>query len=174
MLSLELTNSYTNELFTILNIMENYKILIVEDDKDWQEAISESLKREGFQVTLADTFNKAEYALRHNTYDGAVIDKGGKASAFESPTGYNYHDGLRVIASIQENQPWCRTVLMTGESYSKSAEISGAHGFADKGWVDFRKVTDFLGRGPFVESHEPEGIALLNEDRPSRNPESYF
>ena len=50
------------------------RILLVEDEEDTREAVSEFLSEAGFQVTVAKDGEIAMELLRNNLYDMVVLD----------------------------------------------------------------------------------------------------
>lgn len=151
---------------------QKLRILIVEDDRDWQDIIIERLQRNGFAYTCATNFDHALKLAQDPEieFDGAVIDKGGKGSV-RTPTVFGYHDGLTVIKELQMYKPTCRTVLLTGESFSQSALSSGAFAYSDKAWLNPTRFIEVLNKGPLVLQEMGKPILNISEPRSPRRPE---
>jgi DNA-binding NarL/FixJ family response regulator len=86
----------------------NDRALIVEDDRSWQQILSEILVDAGLQVDLAESLETAAAKLRSAPHRLAVIDL--------SLGGSDHHnqDGLRVLDSVRQYDPGCVPLLLTG------------------------------------------------------------
>jgi DNA-binding NarL/FixJ family response regulator len=84
------------------------RALIVEDDRSWQQILSEILVDAGLQVDLAESLETAVARLRAAPHRVAVIDL--------SLGGSDHHnqDGLQVLDSVRRYDPGCVPVLLTG------------------------------------------------------------
>jgi DNA-binding NarL/FixJ family response regulator len=84
------------------------RALIVEDDRSWQQVLSEILTDAGLTVDVADNLEGAIAALRATAHRLAIVDL--------SLGGGDYHnqDGLRVLEAVRRLDPGCVTVLLTG------------------------------------------------------------
>ncbi|MBU1248661.1 MAG: response regulator [Proteobacteria bacterium] len=83
-------------------------ILLVDDEPQFLEAIAERVRLKGFEVLTAENGAQAlEVAAKH-TIHLAVVD-------LKLPD----MDGLMVITKIKENQPYVRTILLTGHGDNK-------------------------------------------------------
>jgi two-component system response regulator AtoC len=78
-------------------------VLVVDDDDDLREVISEHLTREGFSVAQAPTGSDALERLRGFAYDGLVID-------LKLPDA----NGLDILESALARYPEVVSVVMTG------------------------------------------------------------
>lgn len=152
--------------------MKNLRILIVEDDEDWRDILEEDLTRAGLQFLAAESFDHALQLARNSdvVFDGAIVDKGGKGS-FRGIASFGYHDGLIVISALRENQPFCRTILLTGESFSMSAQQSGAFAFSDKGWLNKQRLLNEINKGPLHPNEIGQPTINISEHRSPRRPE---
>jgi len=79
------------------------RVLIVDDDPDVAEALSELLKLGGFKTDLKNDGKTAIFAALARPYTAAIID-----------IGLPDMDGLDVMSEIQRHQPALRIFLMTG------------------------------------------------------------
>src|SRR5689334_7379670 len=84
------------------------RALIIEDDRSWQQIISEILTDCGLEVDLAASLDEATLALKSQPHRVAVVDLS------LSPNDHNNIDGLRVLDAIRRLDPNCRAILLTG------------------------------------------------------------
>ena len=84
------------------------RALIVEDDRSWQQIISEILSECGLSVDLANNLNEAVLVLKEQPHRLAVVDLS------LSPNDHNNLDGLRVLDAVRKVDPNCRALLLTG------------------------------------------------------------
>jgi RNA polymerase sigma factor (sigma-70 family) len=84
------------------------RALVVEDDRSWQQIISEILSDCGLQVDVARSFDEAVEELKSKPHRLAVVDLS------LSPNDHNNTDGLRVLETIRRLDPNCRAILLTG------------------------------------------------------------
>jgi DNA-binding NarL/FixJ family response regulator len=84
------------------------RALIVEDDRSWQDILSEILVDSGLVVDLADNLEAAVSSLRNKAHRLAVVDL--------SLGGIDHHnqDGLRVLDLLHQHDPNCQTIMLTG------------------------------------------------------------
>jgi len=84
------------------------RALIVEDDRSWQQLLSEILTDAGMTVDVADSVEAAVACLRETPHRLAVVDL--------SLVSTDHHDqsGLRVLAAVRLLDPGCVTMLLTG------------------------------------------------------------
>jgi DNA-binding NarL/FixJ family response regulator len=84
------------------------RALVVEDDRSWQQILSEILSDTGLEVDVADNLDSAALFLKTQPHRLAVVDLS------LSPNDHNNYDGLRVLDAVRELDPNCRTILLTG------------------------------------------------------------
>lgn len=91
---------------------ESLSILVVDDDEDLGEALSEYLQPSGFRVTVAGSYVKAAEILswRHSRPDILLAD-------LRLPDG----DGLQVIKMAKETNSDILTAVMTGYASLETA-----------------------------------------------------
>jgi DNA-binding NarL/FixJ family response regulator len=84
------------------------RALIVEDDRSWQQILSELLTDAGLAVDVADDLELAVAYLREAPHRLAVVDL--------SLAGHDAHnrDGLQVLDAVRRRDPGCVTILLTG------------------------------------------------------------
>lgn len=86
------------------------RALVVEDDRSWQQIISEILVDCGLEVDIATSLDEATLALKARPHRVAVVDLS------LSPNDHNNVDGLRVLDTVRRLDPTCRAILLTGFS----------------------------------------------------------
>lgn len=84
------------------------RALVVEDDRSWQQIISEILTDCGLEVDVATSLDEATVVLKAQPHRVAVVDLS------LSPNDHNNYDGLRVLDAIRRLDPNCRAILLTG------------------------------------------------------------
>jgi DNA-binding NarL/FixJ family response regulator len=85
-----------------------FTALIVEDDRSWQEILTEILVDFGFQVDVCDDLQSAVSRLHATTYRLGIVDL--------SLIGNDHknQDGLKVLQAIRQFAPNCVSILLTG------------------------------------------------------------
>lgn len=84
------------------------RALVVEDDRSWQQIISEILADIGLGVDIANSIEAATAALRAERHRLAIVDL-----SLGGPDHRN-QDGLQVLSAIRRQDPGCTAVLLTG------------------------------------------------------------
>lgn len=84
------------------------RALVVEDDRSWQQIISEIMSDCGLEVDVAGSLNDAILILKTYTHRLAVVDLS------LSPNDHNNYDGLHVLDAVRRLDPGCKTILLTG------------------------------------------------------------
>jgi RNA polymerase sigma factor (sigma-70 family) len=84
------------------------KALVVDDDRSWQQILSELLSDCGLEVEVAGTLEEATLCLKAQPHRLAVVDLS------LSPKDHNNLDGLHVLEAVRRLDPNCRAVLLTG------------------------------------------------------------
>ncbi len=87
---------------------EPARALVVEDDRSWQQIVSEILADMGLDVDVADSYTAAVATLRAERHRLAVVDL-----SLGGPDHRN-QDGLQVLSTVRQQDPGCTTVLLTG------------------------------------------------------------
>ncbi len=82
--------------------------LVVEDDRSWQQILSEILADSGLTVQVVSSLEEAIAALKAKPHRLAVVDLS------LSPNDHNNYDGLRVLDAVRHLDPNCRSLLLTG------------------------------------------------------------
>ena len=82
--------------------------LIVEDDRSWQEILTEILTDNGLQVIVCDNLQSAVAHLGSTSFRLAIVDL---SLAGED---HSNQDGLKVLEAIKKFAPNCVSILLTG------------------------------------------------------------
>jgi two-component system response regulator AtoC len=108
--------------------------IVIDDDRDFQEAIQEVAQQEGFTVELADTLEKARSLLAKRLPDLALVD-------LSLPDG----DGFALLEQLEET-PSTEVVFITGHATVRSvieALREGASDYLTKP-VDLQRLRTIL------------------------------
>ena len=124
------------------------RALVVEDDRSWQQILSEILADCGLAVDTADNLEDAVQLLKIQPHRLAVLDLS------LSPADHNNTDGLRVLEAAHKLDPTCRSILLTGFA---TVEVAVA-ALTEHGAFSFLRKENFH-RGQFRE--------LVSRDRKS-------
>ncbi len=79
------------------------KVLLVDDEKDFVEALGERMKNRGMNVTTTTSATDAIAKVTAESYDAVVLD-------LQMPE----MDGLQVLKAIKEIKPEMQIILLTG------------------------------------------------------------
>jgi len=87
---------------------QTLRALVVEDDASWGQLLVEILTDAGFQVDLADSWERAVSEIRRSPHRLAVLDL--------SLAGRDHRnqDGLHVLTAIRRHDPGCVALFLTG------------------------------------------------------------
>ena len=111
------------------------KLLLVDDEIKFLNAIAERLTIKGFEVTTADHGQGAVYAAKKGGFDVAVLD-------LQMPG----MDGTEVLKILKQNHKFIEIIMLTGHATVDSAvECTklGAFKFLEKPY-DFDKLVEAL------------------------------
>ena len=109
------------------------KVLLVDDEEDFLEAMAERMRARGFDVTTSATANEALEMIEKESYDAVILD-------FMMPG----MDGFQTLTSIKERRPESQIILLTGyATIEKGIEAMklGATDFVEKP-ADLEKLTE--------------------------------
>ncbi|MCP3875968.1 MAG: response regulator [Desulfobacteraceae bacterium] len=106
------------------------KVLLVDDEKEFLEIMSERMTARGMEVTTANSATKALSILEKKTFDAIVMD-------FQMPG----MDGMEALKAIKNLKPELQIILLTGYATTEKT-------------VEAMKVgaTDFLEKPADLES----------------------
>jgi two-component system, response regulator PdtaR len=145
------------------------RALVVEDDRSWQQILSEILTDCGLEVQVVDNLEAAIVALKTQPHRLVAVDLS------LSPNDHNNRDGLRVLEAVRRLDPNCCAVLLTGFA---TVELAVA-ALTDYGAFTFLRKENFQ-RAQFREivyralasapQPTPPGLAPIKEnDSPARS-----
>ncbi|HKK33963.1 MAG TPA: response regulator [Desulfomicrobiaceae bacterium] len=104
--------------------MSKEKVLLVDDEMDFLDALSERLRNRDVEVTTATNGSRALELIRDESYDAIILDM--------MMPGM---DGLETLKAIKADRPELQIILLTGHaSVDKGIEAmkSGARDFIEK------------------------------------------
>ncbi len=79
------------------------KVLLVDDEKDFLDIMSERMQARGMTVKTADSADKALAMLENESFDAIVMD-------FKMPG----MDGIQALKNIKNQKPELQIILLTG------------------------------------------------------------
>jgi DNA-binding NtrC family response regulator len=100
------------------------KVLLVDDEKEFLEIMSERMKARGMTVTTAESADEALALIEQHTFDAIVMD-------FQMPE----MDGMKALKAIKSKKPELQIILLTGyATVEKTVEAMkiGATDFLEK------------------------------------------
>lgn len=130
------------------------KILIVDDEADMREYLSDALQEEGYQVNTAEDGQRALEQIRKFSFDMAVVD-------IKIP----HIGGLEVLHYIKKSKPETMTVIMTGNASLETAVEAlreGAYDYLVKPF-NMEKLLSVLNRGVREQKLTRENARLNDE-----------
>ena len=86
----------------------SFTALIVEDDRSWQEILTEILVDYGLQVDVCDNLQSAVSKLHTTSYRLGIVDLS------LAGDDHKNQDGLKVLEAIRKFAPNCVSILLTG------------------------------------------------------------
>ncbi|MFH1981349.1 MAG: response regulator [Pseudomonadota bacterium] len=111
------------------------KILLVDDEKDFLDVMSERIEARGMEVSTADSAQKALEQVATGGFDAIILD-------LMMPG----MDGLQTLKAIKEKNPDLQVILLTGHAtVEKGIEAMklGAMDFVEKP-ADLDKLTGII------------------------------
>ena len=90
------------------------RVLLVDDEEDLVDFLSHRLLKHGFTVTATTAGNNAIEAAARQRYDVAVVD-------LKMPV----MDGIEVLKKLKDQQPFLKTIMLTGHGSHESALEAG-------------------------------------------------
>jgi DNA-binding NtrC family response regulator len=111
------------------------KILLVDDEKDFLDVMSERIQARGMDVTTAESAEKALESVESGGYDAIILD-------LMMPG----MDGLQTLKAIKKKNPDLQVILLTGHAtVEKGIEAMklGAMDFLEKP-ADLDKLTEII------------------------------
>jgi len=113
-------------------------ILVVEDDKVWQNILKNELEQEGYAVQIAASFDEAVSALKRWRFFLSIVDV--KLDA----TNLSKDDGIQLLAHLARYSKNTRAIILTGYgTIEQATEVMREYGVLDyleKGSFDVDKL----------------------------------
>nr|WP_321258677.1 response regulator [uncultured Pseudodesulfovibrio sp.] len=109
------------------------KVLLIDDEVEFLEALSERMELRGMNVTTAETAGNAVTALDTNEYDAIVLD-------LQMPD----MNGIDMLKVIKKSHPEMQVILLTGQATLEAgiqAMKLGAMDFMEKP-ADIESLTE--------------------------------
>lgn len=100
------------------------KVLLVDDEKDFLESMSERMRLRGMDVTTSSSAKEALEAIENDVFDAVILD-------IQLPE----MDGMAVLKKIKTKHPEAQVILLTGHaSLEKGVEAIkiGASDYLEK------------------------------------------
>jgi DNA-binding NtrC family response regulator len=107
--------------------MAKDRVLLVDDEVDFLEVLSERLRMRGLEVTCATSGRDALKAIEEKTFDAVVLDL--------SMPGL---DGIETLRRLQETRPELQVMILSGRATVQTAVEATKLGATDI----FEKPTD--------------------------------
>ena len=104
--------------------MTERKVLLIDDELDFLEALSERMRNRGLNVATAASAKEAIQVAQRETYDVIVLD-------LNMPE----MDGLETLKILKGNNPGIHVIILTGHATVEkgiSAVLSGAEEILEK------------------------------------------
>ena len=114
---------------------KSIKLLLVDDEVDFWQSLSERLSLRDFEVTTASEGKQAIKAAKKGQFDVAILD-------LRMPG----MDGTEVLKTLKDKHKWLEVVMLTGHGSVDSAVEAGklgAFGYLEKPY-DFDNLVGML------------------------------
>ena len=118
-----------------MSSQKKIKLLLVDDEIDFLQAIAERLTLKDFDVIAASTGREAIAAAENDLFDVAVVD-------FQMPG----MDGTKVLKALKDRHKYLEIIMLTGHATIDSAVEStklGAFKYLEKPYV-FEKLVEVI------------------------------
>ncbi|MBW2605164.1 MAG: response regulator [Deltaproteobacteria bacterium] len=109
------------------------KVLLVDDEKEFLEIMSERMEERGMEVTTAESADQALSIIEKESFDAIIMD-------FQMPG----MDGMEALKAIKNKKPELQIILLTGyATVEKTVEAMkiGATDFLEKP-ADFEALAE--------------------------------
>jgi len=115
--SFTLPRSQATPPIPTVDLSQEKRILVVDDDSDIRQLLVDRLQGEGFQVEAATNGHEALEALRVHTFDGVILD-----------IGLPDMDGLEVLQDLRTTHPDVPVIMITATKAEERAQTAMKHG----------------------------------------------
>lgn len=137
------------------------KVLLIDDEKDFLDSLSERLSLRGMEVSTATSPKEGLEKIDKESYDAIVLD-------FQMPD----MDGLELLKLLKEKRPDLQVILLTGHATIKrgvEAMKLGALDFMEKP-IDLETLAEKIKKASaqkmlIVEKEVEERIKKIITDR---------
>jgi CheY-like chemotaxis protein len=135
------------------------RVLVVEDDSEWRELISEVVTALGHEVTSAASASEAKDLLLQLQVDVAILDIRLDVNSYSDMSGFDLGTHIRA------NWPDARVIYVTANSSISLARIATEAGDGILGKVNFSpgSLEELISREP--TAGRPESVALSTVGR---------
>jgi len=113
--------------------MPNEKVLLVDDEQEFTEVLSERMRSRGLQVVTADSGPSALEKAEHESFDAIILD-------IKMPG----MDGIETLRRLRKINPNLQVIMLTGQATVKAgieATRLGALDFLEKP-ADLRQILE--------------------------------
>lgn len=127
--------------------MGSEKVLLVDDDEVFVSVMARALQKRGYSVNTAASVDEAETLLNFHQFDKALVD-----------LKMDGRSGLALIQTLNQRQPQCRAVMLTGYSSITTAVEAirlGAHNYLCKP-ASIKDVLEAFDEQASADIHIPE------------------
>ena len=100
--------------------MANIKVLIVDDEEDFRDILSQRMMNRGFDVDTAESGIKAVEMIEVNDYDAVILD-----------LAMPEMDGLETLNRLLAKQPALQVIMLTGRGTIQQGVEAVKMGAAD-------------------------------------------
>lgn len=131
--------------------MDTLDILVVDDDRDFAEALTDVLEAENHRVDYCHTGEDAVALFGRKNYDLSFMD-------VKLPR----QNGVESFLEIRSRKPDARVVMMTGYSMGQLLQKAVEHG----AWAVMHKPLDMLQVLELVEAVPAPSLAVIVDEEP--------
>ncbi|HDL04389.1 MAG: response regulator [Candidatus Zixiibacteriota bacterium] len=100
--------------------MANIKVLIVDDEEDFRDILSQRMMARGFNVDTAESGPRAIEMIALQEYDAVILD-----------LAMPEMDGLETLSRLLEKQPALQVIMLTGRGTIQQGVEAVKKGAAD-------------------------------------------
>lgn len=131
--------------------MDTLNILVVDDDRDFAEALTDVLEAENHRVDQCHTGEDAVHLFEHKNYDLSFMD-----------VKLPHKNGVESFLEIRSRKPDARVVMMTGYSMEQLLQRAVENG----AWAVMHKPLDMLQVLEIVEAIPAAPLVVIVDEEP--------